>query len=238
MFSTLSKIRGFLSLFTLLSTVWAFSQAPLPSRPDLVVNIREHSSGAEYVQVTAVRGDYPSDLLKAQCNEIGRLLGSSPRGLTVGSTSLSTQKELAFMRANFATDHIIEGDNLNLEPILKAVAGAPEPYTVKVIQILVEGVPAGPNRLNKYRIPGVLDASAASISFPVGIEYRVNLESQDPAKITFPERYVPPETSQKDTSAPAGPNRPLLIGLFVLAGLALGALVYLLMARSSGASRR
>lgn len=241
MFTIATNYRQKVSILLVLLSTFASAQVPQAlKRPDAIINVREHTTGAEYVQITMVNGDYPAELLRAQCEEIGKLLNSSVRGLTVQSTSLSdVKKNLAFMRADFAVDHVMEDGLLRIEPLIKPFVGVKEPFTIGTIQIIFDKYVPNPANLQKFQIPGVLNASAAVLPNGLGLEYRINFESQDPSLVKFPERYEPERPSPKE----ATPEQPrisqnMLIALFVIAGLALGALVYFAMVRTTSSNRR
>lgn len=220
----------------------AQGESVMPSgftKPDAIITVREHPLGAELVQVTMIRGDYPKELLVKQCKEVAALLQSDIRGLSVANTSLGPKPEMSFLRANFAVDNMISGENIRLEPFLKAFAGAPEPYTVRGIKVLLQGVKAGPKRVQKLSLPGILEAEGVASSAPPGLEYQFTLLTQDPNTLTFPERYEAAKPSPKTDSkaTQTGPDIKLLIGLFIIAGLALGALVYFALTRTSSSRR-
>jgi len=224
--------------------VQAWSQGSsifLHVRPDATVLVQKHSTGADMVEITMRDPQYPLTLLEAQSNTICSLLGAPARGLSVVRDSIggSPDPNFAVTRATFATDGIIEPDGaLRIEPFLKALAGAPAPFTIQGVDLNFEALAPNARTVQQLSLPGVLDAEARYTPDGVlkGIEYRVELLTQDPDKITFPDHYQP--------SAPLAPpvlkspNSPILtISLIVLAGIAAGALVYFGMLRNGSRSR-
>jgi hypothetical protein len=208
-------------------------------RPDVIVIVREHETTAEMVQVTVMKEGYPSDLLKRQLDQMAAYLGSTARGIQMTSPDLGTKSKISFIRAEFATDGLIDRKLglVRLGPIVKAFAGAPEPYTISGIKIAFENERTTKKMHRKLPIPGVLNLEGRASSMPAGIEYQVQLLSQDAEKIVIPDEYAPPANQQPVSEPSSSPNRALLIGLFVLAGVALGALVYLALLRTGGARK-
>lgn len=203
-------------------------------KPDVIVLVRQHkNTGADLVQITLVKAGYPKELLKQQIESLGRELGVAPRGVGIVSRTIGGTRKESFLSANFAVDGLIERDLniLRMQPILRAFAGAPEPNAIRGLNIVFDGETPSKRTLEAYEVPNVLRAEARFMPVPRGIEYRVELLSQDPAAITFPEKFdTPNEKPPKNTSVPRD-NRVLIVVLFVVAGLALGALVYFAMLR-------
>jgi hypothetical protein len=200
-------------------------------RPDVSIVVREHSSGADLVEITLLNKDYPATLLNSQVASLGRLLGSEPRGLQVFRYQLDPDKPgLTFLKAKFAVDGLVEGpDKLNIEPVLKALCGAPEPFTIRGISLLFADRMADAKTIRNLDDDAV--AAEASTSFePPAVEYRILLKSQDPQAIRFPasapERKPEAPPSVKQSGAPAWAWAALAV-----AGLAAGALVYLALLR-------
>jgi hypothetical protein len=229
----------------LLGLAWPGSLAQpaaeqMPSfKPDVTLVVREHPMSAELVEVTAFRPDYPSDLLQDQIETLGRELGSAPRGLIVRKATLDEgNPNLTFVKATFAVDGLIdrEAQVLRLQPILRAFAGAPDPFTVDELLILFDGEKPGP-RTVKSHITDSVEARATFVAAPAEIEYRVLLKSQDPSKILFPdqadERKAPAEPSGKQS----GPS-PVFYAALLAGALAVGALVYLALLRGGGRDTR
>lgn len=205
------------------------------ARPDLIVQIRPHPMQADIFEITTVNPDYPPDLLQAQVEKLCSLAGASPRGLKVERTAIGGDPRLATTKASFATNGIIDQQKgtLNIEPILRAFAGAPEPHTIDGITIMFNGVKATPNMLRTFTNTAVKLQAIANENPPV-VEYRVQLLSQDPDAILVPsgaptEQKPPPVAS---TVQQKGVDWTLWIALLVGAAAA-GILVYFLMLRTS-----
>jgi hypothetical protein len=208
-------------------------------RADVTVVVSEHSTSADMVEITMLNPEYPADLLKKQAEAIGQYLGTGVRfSEPVGPIQLSDGTKFTFIKAKFATDGLIDrkAGVLRLEPILKAFAGAPEPYTVNGFAITFDAELPQATTVREFNIPGVLEAEGRVSTAPAGIEYRVRLLNQDPSRIKFPERLDPQTGRPEGETADAPDRRGLIIGLFVVAGVAVAALVYLALLRP-GSSR-
>lgn len=208
----------------------AVAQDPGPamSRPDVTVVVREHTTSADMVEVTMSRADYPVDLLRKQMEFLGTELNSMPRGLDVQTIALDpSNKALHFVKARFAVDGILDkpGGRLNIQPLLRAFAGAPDPFTVKHLLIIFDGEKPTA-RTVKSHSSDTVDAEANFVRAPAEIEYHITLKSQDPSKITFPD--IAPEQKPAEKSSAIGSGTPYLFyGALALAAVAVGALVYL-----------
>lgn len=208
-------------------------------KPDVIVIVREHvKTGADLVEISLVKADFPASTLRRQIDALGKELGSNPRGVVVGTQSLQTTRKLEYLRATFAVDGLIEHDlsTLRIQPLLRALAGVKEPNTIHGINILFDGEKPTKLTVEKYHLDKVLRSEARFLPFPRGIEYRVELLSQNPSEISFPDKLDQPNEKAPQTTSVPRDNRVILFVLFGIAGIALGALVYFAMLR--GAPRK
>lgn len=200
-------------------------------RPDAIVTVKKHSSGADVVEVTMLDGKYPQKLLAEQITRIGLENGTGIRGLQVYATAAENPK-MRFVKASFATDDLItEGREarLRLQPIVRAFAGGPEDHRIGALIVQFAGQKPTTRTINTYRSDAVVMAGRIlDAPFP-GIEYRVALLSQDPTRIDIPDFHdAGAKKSEKKTEKPA-PKSETPVLKFVLLGvaaLAAGALVY------------
>jgi len=232
-------MRLFSLVLGLLLIVGAFAQQSpaifLKVRTDVIVIVRKHNTGADLVEITAREPNYPAELLRSQIEKMCQAIGTPARGLAVGSSSAEGSTGQAFVRASFATNGIISNDGkLNIQPILRAFAGAPPPYTVKGLTLEFDNVAPSATTIQRYSLPEILNAEGRfTNNGPLrGIEYRVQLLSQDSNKIEFPNRYSQAKPKPKIVTPSAKNDRMPLMILFIVAGIAAGALVYFAMLRS------
>ncbi|HEY3782497.1 MAG TPA: hypothetical protein VGL56_15550 [Fimbriimonadaceae bacterium] len=230
-----------LILLTLLTGVClgqATSPIFLKVRTDVTVAVRIHSTGADMVEVTMRDPNYPVDLLRQQMETLGKLVGTPPRGLSVGKQAVAgdTGNQFSFITATFATDGIIlPGGILRIEPILKAFAGAPPPYTIQGLTIEFEGITPTKNTVAHYAKPDVVVGEGRYTNSGVlkGIEYRIALKTQDPNLIIFPDRYEQEKPVVKvPPPVPHEGSKLWLILSFVGLGIIGGALVYFALLRT------
>lgn len=219
-----------------LSAMAAMAQAEEPRldalqerRPAMSILVRKHQMGADMVQVTMLKGDYPAELLRQQILLMPSYGTTPPRGLEIfGGAPAKTLRQ-----AMFAVDGLLmpKTGEINFEAIVKPFLGAPEPYAVDTMIVVVEGMPAVPNTtLVEHATDTVLLKGV-----PLGsdsIEYRISVSSQDPAQIKIPTKYEATTKSETPGKGGSGNSRQvILIGIGVAGVIAAGALVYSLTRR-------
>jgi hypothetical protein len=214
---------------------------PSLAKPEATVVIREHSTGAELVEITMLAPDYPLEALSQIAEQVGALAGSPSRGVYVHVVELVPGQK--FAKASFATNHLIERDSgaLWLEPIVRAFAGAPEPHRLRCLAVTFVGQAATASTLKSYRTPHVaLEAKflpgTPSGNIPPAIEYRVAINTHNPAEISIPKTYEPASTTKASTLK-GGAISPTAIALIGISMVAVGALVYWLVLRLSEPGR-
>ena len=106
------------------------------------------------------------------------------------------------------------------------------------MKIAFEGERPNHKMLQNYPLKGILQIEGRPSIAPAGIEYQVKLISQDPAQIVIPDEYAPAANQTSPAEPSNGANPIVLVGLFLVAGLAVGALVYLALLRAGGNRRR
>ena len=210
------------------------------AKPDIIIEVYKHKVGADMFDIRAVKPGYPVDLLRQQATQIGELTGTPVRGLTVGNAALSRGSNMSFTRATFATDGIIDRQKgvLRVLPLVKAFAGAPEPYAVHGITIMFNGEQATQTVLRNYSSPYVRLQATAQDAPPV-VEYRVQLLAQDPKLIDIPDAAQAEQKASPTASTVQqnGVDWGLWVPL-IAAAAAAGVLVYFFMLRSSAKPRR
>lgn len=232
-------MRAVLFLLGILLAAIASAQAGgnlfTTTRPDASIVVTKHASGVDVVEITMQIPKYPEDVLRAQVGKLAAALGTTPTGLKVGPYQVGNDANLRFTQATFAVQGLVDraAGILRVEPFAKAFAGVPEPNTVDVLMVQFEGERPSDNTLKSYfpkdgpvRVQAVAGATGA------GVEYRVQLLTQDPAKIFIPDdrRQPAPQAAPSPLPPPPGPDW-LLYGVFFIAAIAVGALVYSLLLR-------
>ncbi len=191
--------------------------------------VRKHQMGADMVQVTMLKGDYPSELLRQQILLMPSYGTTPPRGLEIfGGAPAKTLRQ-----AMFAVDGLLKPDTgeINFEAIVKPFLGAPEPFTVDTMILVVEGMPAVPNTTLVEHATDTVVLKGVPLGSD-SIEYRISVASQDPEQVKIPTKYQPVDKPGAPTQGSSGSSRQLtFIGIGVAGVIAAGALVYSLTRR-------
>lgn len=219
--------------------LWAFAGAQTMPRPDIVIRIAKHRMGADMFVVSAVAPGYPVDLLRRQVQRLGELGGTPVRGLGVGPVDLSGDPKLAFTKATFATNGFIDQKNhiLRLEPIAKAFAGAPSPYTVHGIAVTFNGEAVGAATLRSFASDAVKVEATFNRNPPV-VDYRIQLLTQTPEAIHIPDRAQAEQKAAADASSVRGGWDWRLWIILIAAAGAAALLVYYFTLRATARPRR
>lgn len=218
----------------------AWGQPTLPTNPanlptttpDAIIVVRDSTGGADLVEVSMVKAGYPKDLLRAQCQRLVQEAGGDLRGLQIFERRMRQEDpQSAFVKAYFGTTNLYDpvAGSLNLQPIVRAFTGTAAPYTIDALIVSFSGHRATERNLNLYRSDAV-EVVGNALTAPAGLEYRITLKTQDPAKIEIPDRYTPPPPKPVEKAAESN-SAALRILLIVGGSLLAGALVYFLVAR-------
>jgi hypothetical protein len=211
-----------------------FTQA----RPQVTVTVTKHPMGADLVEITLLNPKYSAELLRGQISRLGTELNSTVRGLALTRTDYGLgNAAMALPKASFAVDGLIDNNTgeMRIAPIVRALCGAPEPYTIRDLSIIFTSQAPNQTSIQRFR-SAALELQSTAYSGGFGLEYRVRLLTQDPAQIDLPEGG--PEAVRPVANRPE--NRPpvqLLWGLVALASVATGALVYSLLLRTRSRAR-
>lgn len=196
-------------------------------KPEATVVVRKHRLGADLVEITVLNPQYPSSVLRAQAEAIGKYLKLEPRGVLLIPEDLGNGGVLN--KITFGVDGLYDPQQgvYRLNPIVKAMAGIPAPYTLHGLSVIFEQATPGPQSLRNFYSDAVRVESDAQPG--IGVEYRVQLLTQDPDRIDIPDTSQQASVTvvRKQTARSDG----FLWGLIVVAALALGALVYSLVLR-------
>lgn len=198
--------------------------AALRVKPQASVVVRAHATGADLVEVTVLDPKYPADLLKSQVEKLGEELKVPPRGLFVFRGKDSMQ----FLKANFAVNGLGRNGEPYLQPIVRAFASAPNPFTVNALLVSFAGFKPASTALRTFVSSSVV-VSGQYVPDPQGIEYRIALVSQEPGDIVIPEKAAANPTTQPKNVPEAQPSAsklPLIIGLVIAGSVLVGCLVY------------
>ena len=226
------------ALLALMLASVAFGQAkPEPIgqqpavHPDVVIYIRQHSSGANLMEVSMVNPGYPADILRSQIESLCASLDFPARGLIVYNEELvAGNPKLKFLKAAFATSGLTEADGtVNLTPLARAFAGAKAPYTVRGMTVILDEFQPNEKTIKEFHSKAV-DLHGRVEENPPAVEYQIALLSQNPGEIDIQNGPPPVEHKVSPQVAPRS-NSGLIWALITLAGLSAGSLVYFLVSR-------
>lgn len=242
-------MRSLFAVWLLLtSLIVALAQSAVqPAQPDLfktvkpeaTIRVHRHSLGADLVEITLLDPNYPPEVLRSQVQRLGTYLKSEPTALNVQYVDLGVSPESRYLRATFGIDGLSDPAKgiYRLGALAKAMAGGPAGHQIHGIMVIFEGQKPLATTLQSY---GLAPGSPVSVMGmyqpgPIGLEYRIALNTQDPSKIDIPESM----TAASANATVLSPSRPeqsvpwLLYGSAVLFALAVGALVYSVTLRKS-----
>lgn len=196
--------------------------------PQVSIVVKEHAATPDLIEITMLDPNYPQDRLREQVLKIGQITGTGIRGLDINKVQFDTQIPQGFVKARFATDHVIDRSTgrLNLGSLVEPFLGSAEPFEIRSFLITFDGETPTEKTLRVYADKYVA-VKAEQITSPPGIDYRIVVFSQDPEKVNIPlepsQAQAPADGDKVEVKGlPVG----LLISLIVIAGLAAGALVY------------
>ncbi|MCU0315779.1 MAG: hypothetical protein MUC92_04220 [Fimbriimonadaceae bacterium] len=200
---------------------------PLKVPPDVAIVVTKMPIGADQVKITTRNPNYPLELLSAQINELGRLLGSTPRGVYVFPTVPDNNEKLRMVRGEFAVDGLIDrqAGTLRLQEVVRAFAGAPQGLEVRAMHVIFENEVVQPGMLQSL-LEGTVRLLGSASQSPPGIEYRILLLTQDPEKIVIPAKVSSTQPSPTTSPEQSRNIHPLAIPIALGGCVVAGALVY------------
>jgi hypothetical protein len=207
-------------------------------RPDAIIQVEEHELGPEVVTIQMRKLDYPAALLEQQIQAIGRENNSNIRGLRIGTLEIPTEKfKFKVLTAEFATDDLIDSSTgaLRMTPLIRAFAGAPEPHTIENLSIIFVGEKPRPTTLQGFADENIRVAGRFS-QFPEGLEYQVRFLTQDPSKISVPDKVTQDAQVENEVQVQqkvAGMPLWLFISSIAALAICVGVIVYVLVSRST-----
>lgn len=199
-------------------------------RPDLTVVVSEHTLGPDLVEISLLDSEYPQEELRRRIEILCALTGEPARGLAVQKVRLGSRTNRALLKASFATNHIIRGDQglIDLNPILRAFAGpSPEGQSTRSLILTISGI--APNERIVRRLDNEHVAlTGRQMGQLEAVEYRAFIKTSDPEKINVPVDASAPLAANESSEPGKAPQPPIWIAivLAVLSCAALGALVY------------
>lgn len=210
--------------------------------PDVTITVTKHPMGADMVEMSFTKNGYPPDLVREQIHKLGLELSCDPRGVQVGEEAIDeSEPTMRFTKAMFAVDGVIDREHgsVRLNPFARAFAGAPKAWTVHLLDLVFQNEVPTSNTISGWNgkfavVEGRYQDSTKSRF--AGIEYRIQLLSQDSKARFIPEPWDKPVVPTEKPLKPAGTDWTTMAVLIIAAG-AVGALVYSLLLRGRPAAR-
>ncbi len=221
------------ALLVALST--ASAQTPLPTdktlfdtvRPDVIVTIKKHPTGADMVVVDYVQENYPPELARAQIDDLGKRLGVPARGLKLEANQIAAGgSNLTFLKCSFAINGLLNRDEgkVGLQPLVQAFTGANAGHQIKGLSVILDAESATSRNVRSFKSDAV-EVQGIQIEKPPGVEYRISIKATEPDKI-----FIPSWSGEKEPEKPVSPPKPAtdwsLYLMIIIAAAAVGALVY------------
>ncbi|MDX2065857.1 MAG: hypothetical protein SFX74_08965 [Fimbriimonadaceae bacterium] len=218
---------------SLLLTAGALGQTATPNlfdtvRAEVTLVIREHTGGADVVEVKVLDPNYDPARLQAEINQLGEDLRSKPRAVRIYEQKFGTRPQDKFLEATFAVDGLLEKDRLRLAPIARSFGAAP----TRGLAVVTENYRPTDDAVMYFRDERV-ELQGMALPGSIGLEYRIRILTDRPETIEIPEtaRQVSKKTPARRTNSEP---QVLLWSVLGVAGLAAGLLVYSLLLRSRG----
>jgi hypothetical protein len=223
-------MRGFIvAVLALFGTLcWPQSNPERTVRPQAIVQVQKTQMDADLVTISVQDPAYPTDLLKAQSEAVGANTGSGSRGVHLFPLDFAgTGLKGRLWKSNFAVDGLIDRKLgvLHLQPIVRALAGAPAPFTIRQFQIDFDY--EAPNK----GYPGDFSSGAVQIrrtTIASSLVYDVTILDQNPAHIVISDSNESVQPPVKVEGPAARPDWVILAAMG-LGAVAIGALVYSLL---------
>lgn len=196
----------------------------MSTRPEAAIVVRKHAMGSDLVDITiSSKGEW-SETVRERVAALGKELGVEPRGLVVSADE-------GYFRASFAINGLVNDTEprLNLPALAKAFAFGSKP--IRTFSVFFEGVVPNdkiPSRWFAPKESWLFEGMA--MKSPSGIEYRVKVNTSDPAEIS-----LPGSSEAKRINAESKPQKKLdfvLVAVIIVVSVAIGVLVYSALTRS------
>ena len=214
-------MKRFWVVFLGLLTAFAIGQTKFFSSvaPQATLVVKQHPMGADLVEVTVLGSNYSQDALKNHVEALGAELGMSPRGLSIAVAGDS------FVKATFAVPGLIQNKEpkFNIAAIARAFAFGDAPLNQLSVTFM-DMVPDSKTPAYWFAPKDAWMMEGVGTKSPLGIEYRIKVNTKNPADVTLPGPGV--EKKNKETQEAQKKPDIVLIGAIALAAISIGVLVY------------
>lgn len=197
-------------------------------KPEAYVVVKLHSMGSNLVEVTFQGSDYPQSAILEKMTRLGKALGNEPRNVVVVPSD-------QVVKASFAVIGLItdKDPKINIAALASAFGFGERP--IRSFSVFFVNATPGENIVQQWTDPnGAWKMEGFSMASPKGLDYRVQVNTNNPNEIYMPDsKNVMPPSGKPESIK--GPNN-FIIGGIVIGAIAVGLLVYsaLLRPRKTG----
>jgi hypothetical protein len=189
------------------------------AKPEAAIVIKKHKMGADLVSITVQSGSYPIPLLEQKIRNLGQILNGNSRGIAITKTAEN------YVQASFAVNGLINESDPRLNLVALAQAFGTGERRFKQFSVFFEEIiPDKSVPARWFPEDGSWKLEAVASRVPFGIDFRVEVSTQNPKEI-----YLPgPTEAKKDQRKIDKKSQPdfVLIGAVSVGALAFGLLVY------------
>jgi hypothetical protein len=195
---------------------------PFATPPQVFITVRKPDVGHDVVTVVVNETGYSAALLKLQCGLVGQFAGGQSSEVLINQTP----QEPGVLRAVFSCPGIIDRERsaTNFDALVKGFLGSASPM-VSSFLIQLDGESVGKNTLRRYVSDMVLMEGNA-VNDPKGIEYRVEVLTQDTRQLKIPSSLTDLPKSQREAESAGKSLHPAIAPTLILGFILAGALVY------------
>lgn len=211
-------LRTFLTVIVGLFACWSYGQSNFYKTAKLEASIvvKKHTMGAELVEITVLGANYPQDALAEKLATLGQELKTSPWGIQYSSEAGQ------FIKVGFACKGLITADvpKFNIAALARSMAFGQRP--IKCFSVFFEGYKPDAATPGGW-IQKTWKFDSLFTSNPFGIEYRIQVDTDNPADIFIG------GNPKKETTPPAEPKNQstfFVFGGIIIGAIAIGLLVY------------
>lgn len=187
-------------------------------KPEATIVVKKHSMGSDLVEITFQGADYPQSAINDKMTRLGQALGNEPRNV---ASAVGDQ----VVKTSFAVVGLITDQNPKVNIAALALAFGFGERPIRSFSVFFVDLVPDANTPKKWFAPH--DAwmmEGVSMSSPKGLDYRVQINSNDPNEIYMPDSGTPTKSPGKPESS--GRSNIFILGGIILGAIAIGLLVY------------
>lgn len=208
---------------------------PTQIKPDLFISIEPISQNQQKLTITILHEGYPMDVLRQQCEDIGKMLGTTIDIAEINATNLGTSTPLSLARAVIIVSGVLgpQPGEIQFESLFLPFLGLEEPFIIDSASLTIDNF-----QVSKFTLQDVKAGSVRGVGSYFAeqkrIEYRFVFLTQERNEVEIPS-LVQEEITQESNQAPRAMFNPWLIPAATFVLIAVGGLVYFVWMRAKKA---